>query len=522
MGGGTTPLLRRSLKAILAVALCACLLGAGLATSSAPAARPFAPLAAVDSSANPVSVVVVVLDELPVVSLLDRSGDIDDRLYPNFAALRDESIWFRNATTVAELTSAVLPAIFTGIRPTELALNIGGRAPQSLFTLLSPTHEVSTSRSFSTLCDLDVCARAKRADPPAALPLAGFGREPRGQRLVSYLDRLPEAERPCLCVLHLVMPHSPWDYLPSGRSYPSTDPMPGQIPAPGPGRKWVGDQWLVRLARARHLLQVGFADRLLGVIRRDLAANDLYDDALVVVVADHGVSFRAGARKRAATPVTLGDVAYVPLFVKLPHQSAASIVEDPVEVIDVVPTILDVTDVQPPIPLDGTSLFEPLEDRARRVGGEYLDPDAAERDHAVERKFNDFGALRGWDDVVGISPKGGARWVGRQAPRVPLDPGLEATMPAAAAVETASAGDLDVPSLLSGVVRGPAAKEGHLLLVAVDGIVVAATRTYRGPRGTEFYALVPPRTYVDPPHRLQLFRAGPGASVAEIRLGPGS
>ena len=57
----------------------------------------------------------------------------------------------------------------------------------------------------------------------------------------------------------------------------------------------------------------------------DSARTGLYDRALVVVTADHGVSFRAGQKRRPLSDANLQDIAYVPLFVKLPHQKRGRI-----------------------------------------------------------------------------------------------------------------------------------------------------------------------------------------------------
>ena len=64
-------------------------------------------------------VVMVVFDEFPSLSLLDRSGRIDPVRYPNFAALAGDATWFRNATTVQGNTSLAVPAILTGRYPLD-------------------------------------------------------------------------------------------------------------------------------------------------------------------------------------------------------------------------------------------------------------------------------------------------------------------------------------------------------------------------------------------------------------------
>ena len=62
----------------------------------------------------------------------------------------------------------------------------------------------------------------------------------------------------------------------------------------------------------------GYTDLLLGRALDRLRATGVYDRALIVVLADHGASFRAGEPHRAATAGNLPDIAGIPLFVKAP------------------------------------------------------------------------------------------------------------------------------------------------------------------------------------------------------------
>ncbi len=95
-------------------------------------------------------------------------------------------------------------------------------------------------------------------------------------------------------------------------------------------------------AYQRHLLQVGYADRLLGDLLERLRDTGMYDRSLVVVTADHGMSFREGESGRVASQANLEDIAFVPLFVKQPGQERGEVVDHHVETIDVLPTIAEV------------------------------------------------------------------------------------------------------------------------------------------------------------------------------------
>ena len=57
--------------------------------------------------------------------------------------------------------------------------------------------------------------------------------------------------------------------------------------------RWTEDESAVLRAYQRHLLQVRFADALLGDVLAQLRHVGLYDDALVVVTSDHGASFQS-------------------------------------------------------------------------------------------------------------------------------------------------------------------------------------------------------------------------------------
>jgi hypothetical protein len=81
----------------------------------------------VASSASPIPVVLIVFDGLPLTALLDTRYEIDRNLYPSFAALADQSTWYRNATTVSDYTQWALPAILSGRYPAPQALPIASR-----------------------------------------------------------------------------------------------------------------------------------------------------------------------------------------------------------------------------------------------------------------------------------------------------------------------------------------------------------------------------------------------------------
>ena len=88
-----------------------------------------------------------------------------------------------------------------------------------------------------------------------------------------------------------------------------------------------------------------------------LKQEGLWDRALVVVTADHGVSFRAGSPFKESDDKNVADIMSVPLFIKLPGQHGGSVSDRNVQSIDVLPTIADALDVELPWQTDGRSAF---------------------------------------------------------------------------------------------------------------------------------------------------------------------
>jgi hypothetical protein len=80
-------------------------------------------------------VVMILFDEFPLSSLLDSKGQIDKRVYPNFAELAGQSTWYRNATGVAGYTPWAMPAMLTGNYPAKVKAPSYTEYPDNMLTL---------------------------------------------------------------------------------------------------------------------------------------------------------------------------------------------------------------------------------------------------------------------------------------------------------------------------------------------------------------------------------------------------
>jgi hypothetical protein len=521
---------------------------------------------------RPTPLVMVVLDEFPVSSLTTRAGEIDGVLYPNFARLARDATWYPRATTVHENTTAAVPAILTGKLPRESGLPTLAHHPENLFTLLGESYRLRVTESLTYLCPKRYCPRSR--DPfhqrlrelildtqvgflHQVLPVkltrglptlhdrwGGFSRErilaasdwhevlravrPGGharsqpQEFADFLARIARGEPTgTLHFVHLVLPHTPWQFFPSGRSYGET-PIPIGL---APGVPWSDRAWLIRQGFQRHLLQVGYTDRLLGQMLRKLERAEFYDRALVVVVADHGVSFIPGSTARSASRENIADIASVPMFIKFPRQKTGYVDPRAARTIDILPTIVDVLGMKLPWSVDGRSLLEswagPGTVSVAKSDGTVIrvSPSEVQRglDAAVRRKAV-FGPT--WDSLLatGLPPQlirrktGASRAFAAVEIRVQFD--FEELF------DDVDASSSFVPARITGTVEGIQIPPDKALVVAVNGRIVASTRCFLIAGEQRFSALVPDTAFRDGFNRIELLSVeGTGSSLRLTRIG---
>lgn len=102
--------------------------------------------------------------------------------------------------------------------------------------------------------------------------------------------------------------------------------------------------------------EIAYADSALGTFLAYLKKQDWYDQALIVVVGDHGEGL--GEHHEDTHGIFLYDsTTHVPLLVKLPdNREAGKQVEAQVRTTDIMPTILELLGLPIPEKLDGASL----------------------------------------------------------------------------------------------------------------------------------------------------------------------
>ena len=121
-------------------------------------------------------------------------------------------------------------------------------------------------------------------------------------------------------------------------------------------------------------LQIALGDAL-----SKLDEQGLFHDALIVVTADHGVSFAKGRNRRHQPPLENFDEAImpIPLFIKEPNQSEGALSDRNVEVIDILPTIIDILDLSTDWNFEGQSDLDQKVQERRQKSIAYKGDDGA-------------------------------------------------------------------------------------------------------------------------------------------------
>jgi hypothetical protein len=520
-------------------------------------------LAAPQAATDPV--VVVLFDELPLGALLDARGEIDRARFPSFARLAASSTWYPNATSVSAWTHLAVPSVLTGTLPDQTKPPVAGEYPRSLFTLLGEDYDLKVSEQVTSLCPDSLCPADLRtatfvkdtgvvalhqllpddlaerwlpsisgrwtdfagdADDP---DLAEWQAENAGREHESdfgrFVDSLETEEPRTLWYHHEMVVHMPYRFLPDGTAYEGG--IPGSLG--GEWTDWLKDPLGTVNAQQRFMLQLRYADRLLGALLDTLEEREVFRDALVAVVADHGVSFEPGGQRRGVTqldasgervprPVeemagaSADEVMPVPLFVRYPGQAEGAVDERQAQTIDLLPTIVDALDIEVPEDwrFDGRSLLAEAEDSTQHWIGGFTEPETFDYRPAPGRMASELRALLGpgggEHDLYAVGPA--AELVGLETEgRVgPVSPGAVRT------ADPAAFDDID-PSAPTQpvfyVAQVVGVEPGSWIAVALNGMVAGLGPVYVGREDVAMVEVMLDPSLLEPGrNELEVFRVG--------------
>ncbi|HEY0371160.1 MAG TPA: sulfatase-like hydrolase/transferase [Thermoanaerobaculia bacterium] len=260
---------------------------------------------------------------------------------PNLDRLRNDGVLFTSAYAQAPLTLPSHTTVLTGLLPEHHGVrnNIGFHLDAKVPTI------ASLLRGAGYRTGAAVSAYVLRGntglresfdffeDSIENRPGTATGAVQRPGNVTAALATQWIAERgaePFFFLLHLFEPHSPYEPPAGLREKYANAPYDGEIAA---------------------------ADAIVGEFIDSLKARGIYDRAIIVFFSDHGEGLSQHGEPEHGI-FLYREAIHVPLVVKLPSNArAGETIASPVGLVDLLPTIAELTNVAAPARVDGVSLF---------------------------------------------------------------------------------------------------------------------------------------------------------------------
>ena len=329
-----------------------------------------------------VSVLQIVFDEFPLYALLSADGTINAERYPGFAALASESTWYRNNVAESNFTHQAVPAVLASAVPQQEGGPFLSQYPKNIFTLYAGKASVGGIEPVTSLCPKSVCRGPKEVNaifeyerfkrfmrdatyvygqrvlPPALRRYVpsiegtwgGFGavankfKEQFDVGALSQVDAVlngtqayVDDDQQRVQVVHALVPHAPWRITPDNRIAPLSPSISTSNPESEDG---------VRDTYQTFLYQVAAADELIVNVMAKLKESGKWENTMLVVTADHGISFVPTLPQRHTDfteTETVSDIYRIPTFIKYPKQATGIVSDCAMSNLDLLPTIVETT-----------------------------------------------------------------------------------------------------------------------------------------------------------------------------------
>jgi len=327
-------------------------------------------------------VVLVTLESLRPDSVGAYGGASPGRpevpITPHLDAFAAGATVYEDASSVTSWTLAAHASLFTGLYPSghqatgpldrlddsypTLAEALAARGWQTAGVVSGPylrrTHNLSQGFERYEQDASSITSRLAHADVTNPAMLASL------ERVLDERD----PHRPLFLFAYFWDPH--FDYLPPppwSEAFvpPGAEPFDAHDldanPEIYPGMDAHRLAWL----RSQYAGEIRWTDEHLGRFFELLRRDGIWDDALVIVTADHGEAFFEHGGKGHKNDLFAEEVR-VPLIVKYPGQREGRRDARLASLVDVLPTVLEAAGIAPEFPVHGRSLRAP-DDPARAV-----------------------------------------------------------------------------------------------------------------------------------------------------------
>lgn len=285
---------------------------------------------------------------------------------PEFDRWAQTGVLFESAVSQGTVTRSSCPSLMTSLYPSATgAWNYDDKLDDRFLTL----SEILRSQGFATAAFMQNpnASRPNGLDQGYSVFFDRHQFGPHadsvyGDRLTEWLDR--NHDRNFFLYLHLIDPHAPYE-PPEGFDLwekEVRDFRLGPEPTVLKAEEWAED--FHRYSRSRSLYdgEIANNDKYFGRFLNRLDELDLREDTLLVFLSDHGEFLGDHNIFHHQTPSFVQGV-NVPLAIAFPSRIAGSQrVATPVQLLDVMPTVLDYTKVESSgLMLQGDSLIPLLE-----------------------------------------------------------------------------------------------------------------------------------------------------------------
>jgi arylsulfatase A-like enzyme len=350
-------------------------------------------------SAGPAQTVILIQGDTLRKDHLDVYG-YERPTAPTLRRLAADGALFNNAITQTSWTKAAVPSIMTSLYPTTHGVHqIPDRLPASATTIAEAFRQAGYATvSFASASFTGAFTNLHQGFEELHEVESTVGRSgPAGtgtKTAREYVDRLTEwldhdRDVPAFVYLHFFDPHSPYEpYRPYDTMWADAKGREDYVRSQEALKKFVTNAFLADrgMATRDELVKAGLdpaafirfskdwydgsirgMDTELARLFEHMKELGLDDRSLVAFYADHGEEFHDHGRMWHGQSV-YGEMVRVPLILWGPGRVPKVKVEEPVELIDLMPTLLEYAEVPVPPGVQGQSL-RPLLATDGREGG---------------------------------------------------------------------------------------------------------------------------------------------------------
>jgi arylsulfatase A-like enzyme len=274
---------------------------------------------------------------------------------PNIDELAAQSIFFKNAISTAPWTSPAIGSMFTAQYPHVLGyeseavvlderflclaeiLRNQGYTTHGIISHIYVSHDLGFDQGFQSYDEENAQGHGHVSSPSVTDKAIAFLDEHKNDKFLLFLHYF---DPHCDYILH-----EPYNYYPEYQG-PLMSGQPIEDLRLRANTMSADD---VRYLNALYDSEIRFTDEHLGRLLEHLKEIGIYDDLLIVLVADHGEEFlERGDFWIGHTKAVYQELVHVPFIVKLPGKPEARVVEQYVSLVDLMPTMVSAAGLEVP------------------------------------------------------------------------------------------------------------------------------------------------------------------------------